>query len=166
MSFCSFAACKQGCTTSSSLINNSRIPLFSTTRAPRSFSSFKKKRKTLSSYELYIVLFKGDKEMESSLICVTSNSKVRRRILVANLEAWGRVAICLVHSDTVFVSLVVRGSAALINTSAASHTYRQHKYKHVCVGKQMYFKLVIFLNVLSFLFLSCSRGSIIADQLL
>lgn len=48
---------------------------------------------------------------------------MRRRIRVARLEAWGSVAICLVHSDTVLVSLVVSGTAAFISTSAASHTY-------------------------------------------
>lgn len=59
---------------------------------------------------------------------VTSKSNVSSRIRVASLEAWGSVAICLVHSDTVFVSLVVRGSAALISTSAASHTYTQYAH--------------------------------------
>lgn len=38
------------------------------------------------------------------------------------MEAWGSVAIWLIHSETVLVSLVVRGSAAWISTSAASHT--------------------------------------------
>ena len=59
------------------------------------------------------------------LCVITSKSKVSSRIRVASLEAWGSVAICLVHSDTVFVSLVVRGTAALISTSAAFHTYTQ-----------------------------------------
>lgn len=58
---------------------------------------------------------------------VTSKSNVSSRIRVASLEAWGSVAICLVHSDTVFVSLVVKGSAAFISTSAASDTYTQHE---------------------------------------
>lgn len=44
MSFCSLAACRQGCTTSSSLISKSRIPLFSTTLAPSSLSSFQNKK--------------------------------------------------------------------------------------------------------------------------
>lgn len=43
-SFCSLAACRQGCTTSSSLISKSRIPLFSTTLAPSSLSSFQTKK--------------------------------------------------------------------------------------------------------------------------
>ncbi len=68
----------------------------------------------------------------------TSKSNVSSRILVASLEAWGSVAICLVHSDTVFVSLVVRGSAALISTSAASHTYAQHEHNQV--GTKTLFK--------------------------
>lgn len=55
---------------------------------------------------------------------------------MASLEAWGSVAICLVHSETVFVSLVVRGSAALINTSAASHTYKQHEHNQA--GTRMF----------------------------
>ncbi|TNN82809.1 hypothetical protein EYF80_006766 [Liparis tanakae] len=33
-------ACRQGCTTSSSLMSRSRIPLLSTTLAPNSFSSY------------------------------------------------------------------------------------------------------------------------------
>lgn len=68
---------------------------------------------------------------------LTSKSSVSSRMRVASLEAWGSVAICLVHSDTVFVSLVVRGSAALISTSAASHTYTQHNSSsdHVSTGK-------------------------------
>lgn len=41
---------------------------------------------------------------------------------VARLEAWGKVAIWLIHSETVLVSLVVKGNAALISTSAASQT--------------------------------------------
>ena len=53
---------------------------------------------------------------------LTSKSSVRRRMRVARLEAWGNVAIWLIHSDTVLVSLVVRGNAALMRTSAASHT--------------------------------------------
>lgn len=59
------------------------------------------------------------------------------RIRVASLEAWGSVAICLVHSDTVFVSLVVSGSAALISTSAASHTYTQHVNNQAYTSVQM-----------------------------
>lgn len=67
----------------------------------------------------------------SVFLSLTSKSNVSRRILVANFEAWGNVAICLVHSDTVFVSLVVRGSAALISTSAASHTYKEYENSQV-----------------------------------
>lgn len=47
MSFCSLAACRQGCTTSSSLMSSSRIPLFSTTLAPSSFSSYQTKNNHL-----------------------------------------------------------------------------------------------------------------------
>lgn len=127
MSFCSLAACRQGCTTSSSLISKSRIPLFSTTLAPSSLSSFQTK-KTITYWN---VLNKGRlkkraRKRESIFFPPTSKSNVSRRIRVASFEAWGSVAICLVHSDTVFVSLVVRGSAALISTSAASHTYTGH----------------------------------------
>ena len=49
MSFCSLAACRQGCTTSSSLISKSRIPLFSTTLAPNSFSSFQDRKQMINS---------------------------------------------------------------------------------------------------------------------
>lgn len=134
---------------------------------------FLPKPNTVSCYDLYVVWFKEKKEKVSglnlrSLFCVTSNSKVRRRILVASLEAWGSVAICLVHSDTVFVSLVVRGSAALINTSAASHTYTRHKYNHVCTRIQKCCKLMasLFLNCMFFLFFSCGHGSVIGQDVI
>lgn len=64
----------------------------------------------------------------------TSKSNVSRRIRVASFEAWGSVAICRVHSDTVFVSLVVSGSAALISTSAASHTYNSNKISRMFIA--------------------------------
>lgn len=75
ISFCSFAACKQGCTTSSSLISNSRIPLFSTTRAPRSFSSFQNQTQWLVMTYVLFGLNKKSKgnairlELEKSLVC-------------------------------------------------------------------------------------------------
>ncbi len=66
---------------------------------------------------------------------------------VARLEAWGRVAICLVHSETVLVSLVVSGTAAFINTLAASHTFG-NKHKHtddtrVTVLPQTYPEIIV-----------------------
>lgn len=49
------------------------------------------------------------------------------------------MAICFVHSDTVFVSLVVSGTAAFISTSAASHTFvnihtntGEKRVRHTC----------------------------------
>lgn len=66
----------------------------------------------------------------------TSKSSVSSRMRVARLEAWGRVAICLVHSDTVLVSLVVSGTAAFINTLAASHTFG-NKHKHTDENRVM-----------------------------
>lgn len=73
------------------------------------------------------------------------------RIRVASLEAWGSVAICLVHSDTVFVSLVVSGSAALISTSAASHTYTQHVNNQAYTSVQMAIVRVTMMLNFSFL---------------
>lgn len=49
MSFCSLAACRQGCTTSNSLISTVKTPLLSTTRAHESFSSCGTEHDTLPS---------------------------------------------------------------------------------------------------------------------
>lgn len=78
------------------------------------------------SMQILQYFFEDSVKINSDDVCsrpCTSKSRVSSRMRVARLEAWGRVAICLVHSDTVLVSLVVSGTAAFINTSAASHTF-------------------------------------------